>query len=162
MEATYCIQHSVKLYWSRCNHINIAAPLRGAGKLVCACSCLPAPANLHKHTYLCVFLHVCAVWLSACVCVWVCHCLHADSLHSNLTGYYHWGWLKMYIIKTWVLPVVTGESLYQAIIILYYSWWFMLNTLPSKQSPQILLSLGPPTEREVSHLKATGDGAKVT
>ena len=102
------------------------------------------PANLHRHTYLCV--SACECSFAVCVCVCVCvtaRVFSADSLNSNLRGYYHWGWLKMYIIKTRALLVVSGESLYQAVIILYYSWWCILNALPSEQSPQIRLSPHP-------------------
>ncbi len=105
-----------------------------------ACVCLPLQICIGIH--ICVFLHVCAVWVSAYACV-TAQLFSADSLHSNFRGYYHWGWLKMYIIKTWALLVVSGESLYQAVIILYYSWWCILSASPSEQSPQILLSLHP-------------------
>lgn len=106
--------------------------------------CLPLQICISIH--ICVFLHVCAVCVSACVFFTV-RLFSADSLHSNFRGYYHWGWLKMYIIKTRALLVASEESLYQAVIILYYSWWCILNTLPSEQSPQILLSVHPWQEK---------------
>lgn len=108
-----------------------------------ACVCLPLEICMSIH--ICVCFCMCRQFgcLPVCVCVCVtARLLIADSLHSNLRGYYHLGWLKTYIIKTWALLVI-GVSLYQAVIILYYSWWCILNTLPSEQRPQIPLSLRP-------------------
>lgn len=86
VEATRTAQCETFL-WPHCNHINIAAPLRGAGKLVCAlCKCTLLFAcclQICIGIHFCVFLHVSAVLPWVCVCV--CVSLPGSSVLTHLT-----------------------------------------------------------------------------